>query len=72
MTTRLPEIKTIYNRIKASAKRRNIDFNLSLPDLNNLSFPITCPIFGIPLKFNRGKAQDDSYSFRIYENPSCK
>lgn len=67
--TRLPEIKTIYNRIKSSAKRRNIPFNLSLTDLNNLSFPITCPILGIPLKFNRGEAQDNSFSFdRIDSN----
>lgn len=38
-------------------------FSLTLSDLNNLTFPITCPILGIPLKFNRGKMQDDSYSF---------
>lgn len=59
---RLPEIRTIYNRLKASAKQRNIEFSLTLPELNDLSFPITCPILGIPLKFNRGAPQDDSYS----------
>lgn len=63
MTTRLPEIKTIYNRLKASAKSRNIPFNITIPELNNISFPISCPIFNIPLKFNRGEAKDDSYSF---------
>ena len=69
MSTRLPEIKSIYNRLKSSAKKRGINFSLSLPELNNLSFPITCPIFGIPLKFNRGKMQDNSYSIdRIDSN----
>jgi hypothetical protein len=62
MSQRLPEIKSIYNRLKASAKKRGIKFTLTLPELNNLSFPITCPIFNIPLKFNRGKIEDDSYS----------
>jgi len=55
-------IKQIYNSLKASAKKRNIDFNLSLSDLNNLTFPITCPILGIPLRYNKGQAQDDSIS----------
>lgn len=58
----LPEIKTIYNRLKQSAKSRNIPFDLTLTDLNNLTFPISCPILGISLKFNRGQQQDDSYS----------
>lgn len=58
----LPEIKTLYNRLKASAKKRNIPFKLTLSDLHELGWPISCPILGIPLKFNRGQAQDDSYS----------
>jgi len=58
----LPEIKTIYNRLKQSAKSRDIPFDLTLTDLNNLTFPISCPVLGIPLKFNRGKLQDNSYS----------
>lgn len=58
----LPEMKTIYNRIKASAAKRNIPFDLTIPQLNELSFPLTCPILNIQLKYNRGKAQDDSYS----------
>jgi hypothetical protein len=56
------EIRTLYNRLKASAAKRDIEFNLSLVDLNNLSFPITCPVLGIPLHYNRGEAKDDSYS----------
>lgn len=56
------DTRKIYTRLKSSAKKRNIDFNLSLTDLNNLSFPLTCPILGIPLKFNNGQLQDNSYS----------
>ncbi len=56
------EIKTLYNRLKASAAKRNIPFELSVVELNDLSFPIRCPILGIPLHYNRGQAKDDSYS----------
>lgn len=56
------EIKTLFNRIKSSAKQRNIPFTLTLSDLNDLTFPVTCPMLNIPLKFNRGRPQDDSYS----------
>lgn len=59
---RLPEIRTIYNRLKSSAKKRKISFDLTITELNDLTFPITCPVLGIPLKFNRGQLQDDSYS----------
>ena len=58
----LPEIKTIYNRLKGSAKKRDIPFDLTVTQLNELTFPISCPVLGIPLKFNRGQMQDDSYS----------
>lgn len=44
MSNNLPEIKNIYNRIKASAKKRNIPFNLSLVDLHYIGWPISCPI----------------------------
>jgi len=69
MCNRLPEMKTIYNRLATSAKKRGIPFDLTITELNNLSFPITCPILGIPLKYNRGKAEDNSYSIdRINSN----
>lgn len=54
--------RTLYNRLKSSAKKRNIPFDLTICDINTLSFPLTCPILGIPLKHNRGKPQDDSFS----------
>ncbi|MFA6198972.1 MAG: hypothetical protein WC679_01035 [Bacteroidales bacterium] len=64
----LPDIKTIYNRLKASAKKRNIPFSLTVAQLYELSFPITCPILNIPLRFNRGKLEDNSYSIDRVDN----
>lgn len=56
------DIKKIYNALKASAKKRNISFTLTLSDLNELTFPITCPVLGIPIRYNRGDVKDDSVS----------
>lgn len=56
------DLRLLYNALKGSAKKRGIPFELSMNDLNNLSFPLTCPILGIPLYFNTGTARDDSYS----------
>lgn len=65
----LPEVNVLYNRLKSSAKKRGIPFSLEKIDLFYLSFPITCPILGMPLKFNRGKQEANSYSFdRIDSN----
>lgn len=58
----LPEVKVLYNRLKSSAKKRNIEFTLKLTDMYMLSYPLTCPILGIPLKFNKGNPSDNSYS----------
>lgn len=60
---KMPESKEILQRLKQSAKKRNISFDLTLSDINNLSFPITCPVLGIPLRWNRGEPKDNSYSF---------
>jgi len=57
------EPKQIYNRLKQSAKKRNIEFTLTLFDIYNIDFPITCPILGIQMKWNIGKAEENSYSF---------
>jgi hypothetical protein len=54
-----PEIKQIYNNLKSSAKKRNINFTLTLSELNDISFPISCPVLNIPLKWHRNKPQDD-------------
>lgn len=58
----LPDVKQIYNRLKSSAKKRNIPFTLTQSDILHLDLPLTCPIMGIPLKYNRGKLQDNSFS----------
>ena len=58
----MPEVKTIYNRLKNSATKRNIPFELTILDLYDLSYPLTCPVLGIKLQYHRGKAQDNSYS----------
>ncbi len=56
------DLKELYNHLKASAKKRNIEFTLTMVDLYDLSFPISCPILKIPLFFNRGMVKDSSYS----------
>jgi hypothetical protein len=58
----MKEINELYNHYKNSAKKRNIPFTLTKVDFHNLSYPITCPVLGIPLCYNRGKPQDNSYS----------
>lgn len=62
------QVKTIYNQLKNSAKKRNIPFNLTLMDLHDLSFPITCPVLNIPLCYNIGKSQDNSFSIDRIES----
>ncbi len=56
------DLKQLLSQLKQSAKKRNIKFDLDMSDLNNLSFPLTCPVLNIPLTFNTGRAQDNSYS----------
>lgn len=56
------DIHQLFNALKSSAKKRNIEFNLTVLDLYDLTFPVTCPIFNIPLFFNRERVLDNSYS----------
>lgn len=58
----LKEINVLYSGLKGSAKKRGINFELTKVDLWDLDIPITCPVLGIPLKFERGKATDNSVS----------
>ena len=58
-----PEYKQIITRLKSSAKKRGIEFDLTTEDLDYIGIPISCPIMGIPLKWNKGKPRDNSYSF---------
>lgn len=52
----------LHSQIKAGAKKRSIPFDLTVMDLNELSFPITCPVLGIPMAFNSGQPKDNSFS----------
>ncbi len=62
MDVHTKELKQLLSQLKQSAKKRNIIFDLTMSDLNNLSFPLTCPVLNIPLTFNTGCAKDNSYS----------
>lgn len=57
------EIKHLLSRLRASAKRRNIPFELSSSDIDDIGIPISCPVLGIPLRFNSGEPRNDSVSF---------
>jgi hypothetical protein len=63
MSTKLPDVRKIHSRLKSSAKKRNIEFDLTITDLYQIDFPITCPILGMPLVWNRGEPKDNSVSF---------
>lgn len=62
------EINDIYNHHKNSAKSRNIPFTMTKQDFMDLSYPITCPILGMPLQWNKGTPQDNSYSLDRIES----
>jgi hypothetical protein len=58
-----PTPRELHSKLKGSAKKRGINFDLTIHDLYCIDFPITCPVLGIPLRWNIGEARDDSYSF---------
>lgn len=63
------DLRKILSRLKQSAKKRGILFNLTLSDIEEIGIPITCPVLGVQLYFNRGEQQDNSISFdRIDSN----
>lgn len=57
------DFKLLWTQLKNSAKKRNIPFNLTPSDIDTIGIPLTCPILGIPLYFNRESVQDNSISF---------
>jgi len=57
------EIKHLLNALKASAKKRNIPFDLTTADIDDIGIPISCPVLGMPLHFNTGKPKHNSVSF---------
>lgn len=64
----MKDVKRIYNHLKNSANKRNIEFNLTLTYLNSLSFPISCPVLGIPIKYHSREVSDNSPSIDRIDN----
>lgn len=42
----------LLSHLKASAKKRNIRFTLTLTDLYDLSLPLTCPLLNIIIEYD--------------------
>ena len=42
--------KKLLTHLRGSAKKRNIEFSLTLSDLYELGFPLTCPILNVVIK----------------------
>ena len=57
--------KVLLNAAKKRSKDNNLEFNL---DINDILLPQKCPILGIDLQFNTGKAQSNSYSIDRIDN----
>lgn len=57
------DFKLLWRQLRDSANKRGIEFNLLPTDIDEIGIPITCPVLGIPLAFNRGCVQDNSISF---------
>lgn len=57
------DFKHLWQGLKASANARGIPFDLKPTDIDEIGIPLTCPILGIPLAFNRGTVNDNSISF---------
>ena len=57
------DVSHIWRRLRDSAKKRNIPFDLSLTDITDIGFPLSCPVLNVPIYFNRGKPQWDSISY---------
>lgn len=49
----------LYQSAKSRANQKGIEFSISVDDI---LVPDVCPILGIPLKYNRGIKEDNSYS----------
>jgi len=56
------DLNKMLNNLKGSARKRGIPFTISIVDLNNLSFPITCPLLNIKINYHRRDVGDDSPS----------
>lgn len=56
------DLNKMLNNLRSSAKKRGILFTITIVDLNNLSFPITCPILNIKIDYHKRGVGDDSPS----------
>ena len=54
-----PYKKAMVKEAKKRAKRQGVPFNLTEADIH---IPKRCPVLGIPLAFNKGRAQHNSPS----------
>jgi hypothetical protein len=59
----IKSINATYSALKSSAKKRGIKFTITKSDLHELDIPISCPVLGIPLRFEKGAATDNSVSY---------
>ena len=57
------DIKQLCSQLKASAKSRNIQFDLTPTDIDEIGIPISCPVLNIPIYFHKGSPKHDSISF---------
>lgn len=57
--------RLIWQRIKASAKARGLEFDLRVEDI---VLPEICPYTGLLLKFNEGRPGRDSYTVDRIDN----
>ena len=55
-------VDKIWSRSKARAKAAGIDFTITRVDLSEMTVPITCPVLGIPIRMEKGRATDNSLS----------
>lgn len=68
MGTRIDPIDGLYVKLKHSAKKRGIPFDLTKADLGELTVPISCPVLGVPVFAHTGKAEDTSLSIDRIDN----
>tara|TARA_S200002703_G_C3634734_1_gene194943 strand:+ start:48 stop:380 length:333 start_codon:yes stop_codon:yes gene_type:complete len=57
------DITQLWRQLRESARKRNIPFDLTPSDINDIGIPLTCPVLNIPIYFNRGSPKDNSISF---------
>ncbi len=58
------KVQWLY-QIRHRAKSKGLAFNLTIDDLE---LPEKCPILGMPMKFNKNGADDNSYSLDRIDN----